>query len=206
MSWQAIAWAQRKGKDYELDPTSRYVLMTLASFERQEGHIYPSLSTMELETGLTERTIRRCIKKLIAVGLIEYGDQAIVAENPRFRRDKLPKVYRRVMDTIAKVVDTGSVGRMPQAKKRPWSRKPKAVDNPPPRPSRPDTVSLATGHSGGNNVHQTNKPLKANPSAHAGPPPAGPVDYGAVRALREASRARLAARGILITEPLFALP
>lgn len=210
MSWQAIRWARNKGKDYELDPSTRWVLSTLGHFANEDGdHIFPSLSTLELETGLSERQIRRCIKKLIAVGLLDYGDQSIVTDNPRYRNDQLPKVYRFIY-TPAGTVDTSSVGTMPAKRRLPWSRKPKPatpphpVDKPAPRHRRPDSVSRTPGQTGGQKVHQSVNPLN-NPSAHAEPPAAEAVDYHAIRQLREAARARLAHRGVVITEPLFAL-
>lgn len=213
MTWQAIQWAQDKGKAYELDPTTRFVLMTLGGHDHGDNYIYPALSTLEMETGLSERQIRRCIKKLIAVGLLDYGDQSVLTENPRYRNDRLPKVYKFCY--IRDELDVSSVGKMPQKKRRPWSRKPKPeaappappapVDNRPPRHRRPDNVSRTTGQTGGHNVHQSCNPLN-NPYAAADAAPPTDVDWGAVRALRQAARDRLAARGILITEPLFALP
>lgn len=204
MSWQALRWARNKGKDYELDASTRWVLTTLGHFANEEGdHIFPSLSTLELETGLSERQIRRCIKKLIAVGLIDYGDQSVVTDNPRYRNDQLPKVYRFLMVPSAQP-DLSKVGQMPR-KKRPWSRKPKPlgpVDNPEPAHSRPDTVSRTPGQTGGQNVHQTVNPL-INPTAHAGSA-AEAVDHHAVYRLRAAARERLARKGIEFTDRLFA--
>lgn len=95
MSWEALAWAVRKGKDYQLEPITRYVMVTMANYADKEGNdIYPSLGTLVQDTGLEERTIRRHIKKLIDVKLLDYGDQSIVQNNPKFRNDRLPKVYR----------------------------------------------------------------------------------------------------------------
>lgn len=202
MSWTAVRWAMEKGKDYELDPTTRYVALILGNFEGPDG-IFPSLATLELYTGLSERQIRRCIKKLIEVGLVDYGDQTVLTTNPRYRNDKLPKVYQFVYEPPARP-DLSKVGRMPK-KKRPWSRKPKPaapVDNPAPAHSRPDTQSRTTGQAGGHKVHQSFNP-RVNPSAHAD---AGPVevDHDAVYRLRAAARERLAHRGIQFKDHLFA--
>jgi len=122
MSWEATAWAMRKGKDYELEPVTRFVFLTLANYANREGHdIYPSLATLEGDTGLSERTIRRHIKTLIAVKLMEYGDQTVVSNNPRYRNDKLPKVYRFCIPVEGKsgLPDFAAVGQMPSAKHRP---------------------------------------------------------------------------------------
>jgi hypothetical protein len=205
MSWQAKAWAERKGQDYELEPMTRWVLVALGNWANEDGdNIFPSLATLEQFTGLSERSIRRHIKKLIAVGLLDYGDQSVVTDNPRYRNDQLPKVYRFVYVPAAQP-DVSGVGLMPK-KRRPWSRKPKPapVDNPPARPERPDTVSRTPGQTGGHSVHQTNNPL-TNPSAHADAgPPAEAVDYHAIHRLRAAARERLAHRGMVFTTPLFA--
>jgi hypothetical protein len=200
MSYTAQEWARTKGKDYELSPSERWVLVTLASFGHDDGsHVFPSLSTLELETGLSERQIRRCLQKLIAVGLLDYGDQTIVSSNPRYRNDKLPKVYQLLIVPAAKP-DLSKVGRMPK-KKRPWSRKPKPfpVDNPEPRPVM---VSRTAGQTGGQDVHQSFNPVN-NPFAHAasGPPV---VDHDAVYRLRAASRERLARKGVVFMDRLFA--
>ncbi len=128
MSWEACAWAIRKGKDYELEPSTRFVMLTLANYADKEGNdIYPSLGTISLDTGFSESTIRRHIKTLRAVGLLDYGDQSIVTDNPRYRNDKLPKVYRFLFEEEGKPrgVDFGSFGRMPSAGHKP--RNPRGV-------------------------------------------------------------------------------
>lgn len=192
----------KKGIDYDLDPTTRYVALILGNFANSEtGAIYPGLETLELYTGLSERQIRRCIKKLIAVGLLDYGDQSVVSS---FRQDRRPKVYEFTSDRPAHKPDLSAVGRMPAKRKRPWSRTPKPaapVDNPTPRHRRPDTKSPATGQAGGHTVHQSFNPSN-NPSAHAD---AGPVevDHDAVYRLRAAARERLARKGMVFTVPLF---
>lgn len=200
MSWQAKAWAERKGQDYELEPMTRWVLVALGNWANEDGeNIFPSLATLEQFTGLSERSIRRHIKKLIAVGLVDYGDQSVVTDNPRYRNDQLPKVYKFVYVREAQP-DVSSVGVMPR-KRRPWSRKPKPapVDNPPAQRPRPDTVSRTPGQTGGHRVHQTSNPFN-NPSAHAEPA----VDHHAVYRLRAAARERLARQGIQFTDHLFA--
>lgn len=229
MSWQAKAWAERKAQDYELDPTTSWVFTNLGNYANKQGeNIFPSLSTLEAATRLSERTIRRAIKKLIAVGLVEYGDQSVVVDNPRFRNDQLPKVYRFIFARdVAGELDFSNFGKVPQPakKRRPWSRRPKPAAQPdpapeltpppspqpvdkspepaPPQTERPDFHDRTPGQTPRHKVHQTYNPLNdpLPPAAPAGIP----ADVReAVRQLREAARERLAARGVHITAPIFA--
>lgn len=168
MSWQASAWAMEKGKAYELEPVTRFVLLTLANYADKEGNdIYPSLRTLEGDTGLSERTIRRHIKHLIACRLMEYGDQSVVTDNPRYRNDKLPKVYRLIFERPGQErgVDFGNFGADPDGvKSKPRKAEPAPEERPDTEsggtqsPERPDTESGTTGQTGGHRVHQTYNP------------------------------------------------
>lgn len=216
MSWEAKDWAERKGRDYQLDPTTRWVFSVLGGYADKQGkNIFPALSTLEDATGLSERTIRRSLKKLMAVGLLHYGDQSVVSNNPRYRNDQLPKVYDfTIAQDSAGQLDFSNFGRIPQPKKkRPWQRKPKppapapvdkSPEDRPEDPGRPDSLSRTPGQTPRHNVHQTDKPLNEplRPAAAAVPASPEVIDYAAVLELRQASRARLAARGIHITDPL----
>lgn len=197
MSWQASSWAMDKGKAYELEPVTRYVMLILANYADKEGNdIYPSLGTLEGDTGLSERTIRRHIKHLIGCGLLAYGDQSIVADNPRYRNDKLPKVYRFIFEREGKPrgVDFGTFGLDPdgvKAKPRPNSR-PDTESDRTESPERPDTESGTTGQAGGHSVHQTcNPPIEPKQPAA---PALTPEEIEAGRILREQIAARNAAR------------
>jgi hypothetical protein len=213
MCIKAIKWVLDKGMAYELDQATRNVAFLLAYHAHSEtGDIYPSQATLADETGLSERQIRRCIKKLIEVGLLDYGDQSVVAH---FRADRRPKVYEFIKDRIVQP-NLSSVGKMPAKKKRPWSRTPKPatpapvappapVDNPAPAQTRPDSESRTTGQTGGLTVRQSFKSLKTNPSAHADAGPAEPIDYGAGYALRAVIRERLARQGVVFRDSLPAL-
>ena len=221
MSWQAAAWAMEQGKNYELEPISRYVLLILADYADKEGNdIYPSLKTLEHDTGLSERTIRRHIKHLMDVGLLDYGDQESVKNDRRIRADLRPKCYRLVFnrDEATGAVNLGSFGKLPSAnpaRKTTKKRAPKReedndrsespavepVDNPVKNDQRPDSDDTNDRtndrtQSPPNHLNQKNKP------EHAPAAPAEAVDHDAVRRLREASRARLAAKGFVITEPI----
>jgi len=203
----------RKGKDYELDSVTRFVMLMLANYADKEGNdIFPALATLEADTGLSERTIRRHIKTLMGVGLLEYGDQSVVARHPKIRPDQRPKCYRLIFDrdTRGDIDYTRALQRVPSANPAKRTRKTNdrtesppvtPVDNSPENGQRPDSDDITTGHTTGLSVHQT-----VNPSNNPLPTPPAPahedVDHAAVLALREASRARLAAKGFNITEPL----
>ena len=215
MSWQASAWAMEKGKDYELDAVTRYVLLILANYADKEGNdIYPSLGTLEADTGLSERTIRRHIKTLIGVGLLDYGDQSVVANHPKIRADQRPKVYRFVFErSESGAVDFGRFGKLPTAnparktpKKHDRTESPaaKTVDNS--APEEPTTgLSVQNDRTNDRTESPTNQlNQKDKPAAPAAAPsePSTAVDLDAVRKLREASRARLEAKGFKITAPI----
>ena len=217
MSWEAAAWAMRKGKDYDLEPVTRFVMLTLANYADKEGNdIYPSLGTLEADTGLSERTIRRHIKTLIEVKLLDYGNQEIVKNHPRIRADQRPKVYLFLFERESEgaAPNFGYLGKMPsaahkRAKKNDRSQSPaaqapaEAVDNSEnegqensndrtfttERPdTRPDTESTKP-------INRKDKPDPA-PNARA----FEPVDLSAGMALRAQIRERLIGRGTFTAE------
>ena len=147
MSWEALAWAVRKGKDYDLEPITRYVMVTMANYADKEGNdIYPSLGTLVQDTGLEERTIRRHIKKLIDVKLLDYGDQTIVQNNPKFRKDRLPKVYRFLFHppTTGLTVQPSLANDRTLNPRRPDSRPGTKSTNPLNRKDNPATTGAVT--------------------------------------------------------------
>lgn len=207
-----MAWAMDKGKDYELEPTVRYTLLLLANYADPEGNdIFPSLGRLEADTGLSERTIRRHIKTLMGIGLLEYGDQEVTKNHPKIRSDQRPKVYRFIQHRDqARGVDFQSFGKLPTANPtRKTPRKGAKNDDRtlcPPVPEAPEPVDNlpTTGHCVQND--RTNDPALCPPNhinqkEKPTPAPAA-VDLDAVRALREASRARLEAKGFKITAPI----
>lgn len=113
MSWQAQTWVIEMGKRFELDPGHRWLLMILANYADPEGNdIYPSIATLMADTGFGENTVRRHIKHLIGCGLMDYGNQAVVALKV-LRADRRPKVYRLLM-TEETGFQTGGHGGTPQ--------------------------------------------------------------------------------------------
>jgi len=207
MSWEARSAADTISIEHGLKPVQRLILDRLADRAGKLGEaIFPSLATIKHDTGASESTIYRAIQHFLKVGILEYGDESLVAHYPA---DKRPRVYNMVLDaaTRARLV-LRKVGRMPWQKKKPM---PKVVDNPvdksPAEARRGVTVTESTPAAGCHSDRQTVNPLKIN---HAGPPadavPASQevVDHAAGMALRAALQARRAqrARGIPVTEPL----
>lgn len=182
MSWQASAWAQKKGKDYELQPMSRFVLLSMANYADPEGNdIYPSLGTLCADTGLAEATLRRHIKLLIRVGLLDYGDQTVVAANAKIRADKRPKCYRFIFERPgqSRGIDFGNFGTDPD--ERPTTERPRTVSG----GSHSDVTGSQTGsHSETQTVNQSKKPESA---------PAPPLTEAQIEAGRKL-RAQIAAR------------
>lgn len=187
MSWQASAWAQKKGKDYELQPLTRFVLLSMANYADPEGNdIYPSLGTLCADTGLAEATLRRHIKTLIAVGLLDYGDQSAVENNAKIRADKRPKCYRMVFERpgAARGIDFGNFGTDPNL--RGLTEPPRTVSG---GSESTPAGSLTGSHSETQTVNQSKKPESA-------PAPAlTPEQLEEGRRLREQIRARNAKRG-----------
>lgn len=191
MSWQALTWAIQRGKDYELEPTSRHVLLTLANYADPEGNdIYPSLGTLGADTGLSEATLRRHIKHLIRCGLLAYGDQSVVAANAKIRADKRPKCYRFVIEHKGgpRAVDFGRFGTDPG--ERPLTERPRTVNG---GSQGPVTGSHAGSHSETQTDKEPKKPLRPAPD------PLTPEQLEAGRKLREDIRRRNESRGTWAT-------
>lgn len=189
MSWQASAWAQKKGKDYELQPLTRFVLLSMANYADPEGNdIYPSLGTLCADTGLAEATLRRHIKTLLAVGLLDYGDQAAVENNAKIRADKRPKCYRMVFERPGqgRGIDFGNFGTDPDA--RGLTEPPRTVSG----GSESTPSGSRTGsHSETQTINQSKKPESAPAPAAE---PLTPEQIEAGRLLRERTAARNAER------------
>lgn len=95
LSWQASAWAIEQQDITE--PHARFVLVSLANYAGPTGeNSFPSLARVCRDTGLSERTVRRCLRKLEEASLIVKGNQAIAAAHIG-RSDKRPTLYNLVM-------------------------------------------------------------------------------------------------------------
>ncbi|WP_081053448.1 helix-turn-helix domain-containing protein [Burkholderia vietnamiensis] len=105
MSVQAMTWAIEQ-QDIR-DATARHVLLCLANYADADGKAaFPSTSRLESDTGLSESTIRRKLDVLEELGLIQKGNQAIVAAYID-RGDRRPVCYDMVMKKRGVVVTPG---------------------------------------------------------------------------------------------------
>lgn len=105
MSVQAMAWAIEQQE--VRDATARHVLLALANYADNEGRsAFPSTAKLERDTGLSESTIRRKLDALEQAGLIEKGNQAIVAAYID-RGDRRPICYDLTMGKRGVVVTPG---------------------------------------------------------------------------------------------------
>lgn len=94
MSVQAISWAFDLAP-VPVDPSGKpsstcgYVLAGLANHANPDGsNAFPSVRTLMRYTRLSERTVRTCLDRLEAAGIISPCDPAIIAANirdPRYR-------------------------------------------------------------------------------------------------------------------------
>lgn len=76
-----------------VDPTARHVLVCLANRATVGGEAaFPSVETLQLDTGLSERTIRYKLDHLESLGAIKKGDQRIAAKFVG-RADRTPTCY-----------------------------------------------------------------------------------------------------------------
>ena len=97
MSFQAMAWALEVGKTYDLPSPTRFVLLAMANYADQRGNnVFPSLATLQEDTGLGESTIRGHIKRLKMLRLVERGD-ATYANAVIRRGGYQPNVWRLCM-------------------------------------------------------------------------------------------------------------
>ena len=96
MSVEAISWALNLAPvpmDRNGQPSSpcKFVLVGLANHAGPDGTAaFPSVRTLMRYTGLAERTVRACLSRLEASGVICPCDPAITAARIR-RADRRPK-------------------------------------------------------------------------------------------------------------------
>ena len=73
MSIQALSWSiKQKTKN----PTAKLVLLILANYANEKHESYPSEKHLGELVGVSERTIRRCIKQLMELNLITVIQRA----------------------------------------------------------------------------------------------------------------------------------
>lgn len=107
MSVQATRWAARKVLIE--DGTLKCVLMIMADVAGPRGEgVWLSQETLALRTGFTDRTIRRSLEKLKALGLIKPGNPELVAH---LAKDERPLVWNL---NLTRTIDQGEVHRKPR--------------------------------------------------------------------------------------------
>ncbi|UVE57641.1 helix-turn-helix domain-containing protein [Burkholderia sp. EMB26] len=75
------------------DASARHVLLCLANYADHRGKAaFPSAATLVLDTGLSERTVRAKLDALEQMGVIQKGNQAVVAAYIE-RGDRRPVCY-----------------------------------------------------------------------------------------------------------------
>ncbi len=96
MSVEAISWALNlapvpAGRGGQPSTACKFVLAGLASHAGPDGtDAFPSVATLVRYTGLSERTVRTCLDRLDAAGIIRPCDPEIVAARIK-RADRRPK-------------------------------------------------------------------------------------------------------------------
>ncbi len=95
MSIQAMAWAIEQQEVKE--PETQLVLICLANYAGADGaNAFPAISRLMRDTRLSERTVRRHLRKLEQLSLIRKGNQVIAAAHIG-RADRRPTVYDIVL-------------------------------------------------------------------------------------------------------------
>lgn len=112
MSIEAIHWALNSAPDFASeDPRQRphlaIVLIGLANHADPDGrNAFPAIETLCRYTRLSESTVRRCVQRLLALGVIRPSDPDIVAAYIK-RGDRRPNGYDLV---LAQPVDNHTNG------------------------------------------------------------------------------------------------
>ena len=97
---------------YDLTPAERLVLATLADVAHDERRLaYPSRATLCARSGLSHKTVQRCLARLIALDYISQAAPARPGQNrtfrlyperwpepPSVRRDRAPTESDRIHD------------------------------------------------------------------------------------------------------------
>ena len=134
MSVESISWALNLAPvpaDRGGQPSSacKFVLVGLANHAGPDGTgAFPSVATLVRYTGLSERTVRTCLDRLAAEGIISPCDPGIVAARIK-RADRRPQgwdlnlsLVRHDLDDAAAPSSTTSSQGWPPGSPRPRSR------------------------------------------------------------------------------------
>jgi hypothetical protein len=114
MSVEAISWALNLAPvpaDRGGQPSSacKFVLVGLANHAGPDGTgAFPSVATLVRYTGLSERTVRTCLDRLQAAGIIRPCDPDIVAARIK-RADRRPQGWDLNLSLVRDDLDDGSI-------------------------------------------------------------------------------------------------
>lgn len=98
MSSVTLAWALTDEGLYDLPSPIRFVLVALCDHANPDGrNAFPSVDRLCKMTGLSPRTVQNALRSLEERGLIEPGDDGIVAAHIK-RGDRRPRNYTVRMD------------------------------------------------------------------------------------------------------------
>jgi hypothetical protein len=114
VSVEAISWALNLAPvpaDRGEQPSSacKFVLVGLANHAGPDGTgAFPSVATLVRYTGLSERTVRTCLDRLAAEGIISPGDPGIVAARIK-RADRRPQGWDLNLSLVRHDLDGAAV-------------------------------------------------------------------------------------------------
>lgn len=87
MSLSAVQWAV----EHPVQGPAKPVLLVLATYANAEGRCWPSLARIAAQSGVSERTARRALRRLEALGAIETEMQRLpLRPRPHYRLLVLP--------------------------------------------------------------------------------------------------------------------
>jgi hypothetical protein len=114
VSVEAISWALNlapvpAGRDGQLSSACKFVLVSLANHAGPDGTgAFPSVATLVRYTGLSERTVRTCLDRLEAEGIISPCDPDIVAARIK-RADRRPQGWDLNLSLVRDDLDDDAV-------------------------------------------------------------------------------------------------
>jgi helix-turn-helix protein len=126
MSVEAISWALNlapvpTGRGGQPSSACKFVLVGLANHAGPDGTgAFPSVATLVRYTGLAERTVRTCLDRLAAEGIVAPCDPAVVAARIK-RADRRPQGWDLNLGLVRGDLDAAAAAlehRLPGAGRR----------------------------------------------------------------------------------------
>ena len=167
MSVEAISWALNLAPvpaDRGGQPSSacKFVLVGLANHAGPDGTgAFPSVATLVRYTGLSERTVRTCLDRLEAAGIVSPCDPDIVAARIK-RADRRPQGWDLNLSLVRDDLDDAAIAvlehQFPGLGTRLASAAPSAAGGQPdgvqsPHPESGDSEAVDNQHDGVQQVH-----------------------------------------------------